>query len=58
MGWGGDIKCYYVIPDGIIMSEQRVPLLRPELEYKRARRSVLLTNYDPLKFPADISIAK
>jgi hypothetical protein len=36
------------------MTELRLPLMRPELEYKRARRTVLLTNYDPFKYPANI----
>ena len=40
------------------MSEQQIPLLREELEFKKARRTVMMSNYDPYQYPADIDAAR
>jgi hypothetical protein len=40
------------------MSDNRLPLLREELEFKRARKVVVLSNYDPFKYPADLDAAR
>ena len=46
------------ILSNIIMSENYLPLLDTQVEFKNSRWQSVLSNYDPSSYPADLNFAR